>query len=65
MKKDKRTTITINEELHKEIQKLKKGKYFDKPYAEIYRMLLQKGLESYKEKPSARKRGLKCFHKCT
>lgn len=53
MKKDKRTTITINDELHKEIQKLKKGKYFDKPYAEIFRMLLQKGLESYKEKPSA------------
>ena len=48
--KEKRTTITISEELHKEIQKLKKGKYFDKPYAEIYRMLLAKGLESLKGK---------------
>lgn len=47
--KDKRTTITIPEEMRKEIQKLKKGKYFDKPYSEIYRMLLQKGLEAYKE----------------
>lgn len=47
-KMTKRTTITVNEEIFKEVQKLKK-KHFDKSYSEIYRMLLKAGVESVKE----------------
>ena len=41
----KRTTITVSADILKEVQKMKK-KYYDKSYSEIYRVLLQKGLEA-------------------
>ena len=45
MTKMKRTTITIPEDIEKAIIQLKKDKYFDKSYSELYRDVLRAGLK--------------------
>lgn len=44
----KRTTISVSDEILREVQKLKK-KYYDKSFAELFRLLIQKGIEKEKE----------------
>ncbi len=43
-----RANIVITPEIRDEIQKLKK-KYYDKSYAEIYRMVIKEGLKVIKQ----------------
>lgn len=42
---NKRIMITIPPDLEVEIQSLKKEKFYDKPYAEMYRQIIRTGLE--------------------
>ena len=42
---NKRIMITIPPDLEAEIQSLKKEKFYDKPYAEMYRQIIRTGLE--------------------
>lgn len=44
-KKSFRFTLTVTEEIAKEAEKLKKEKYYDASYAEMYRQLILAGLE--------------------
>ena len=42
---NKRIMITIPPDLEAKIQSLKKEKFYDKPYAEMYRQIIRTGLE--------------------
>ena len=42
---NKRIMITIPPDLEAEIHSLKKEKFYDKPYAEMYRQIIRTGLE--------------------
>ena len=42
---NKRIMITIPPDLEAEIQSLNKEKFYDKPYAEMYRQIIRTGLE--------------------
>lgn len=42
----KRLSITITKDLEIELKKLKKKKFYDKPYAEMIRFLIRKGIEA-------------------
>lgn len=42
---NKRIMITIPPDLAEEIQSLKKEKFYDKSYAEMYRQIIRTGLE--------------------
>lgn len=44
----KRLMITIDDETVAAIDKLKKEKFYDKPFSEMYRYLIQLGLEQTK-----------------
>lgn len=48
-----RANIVITPEIRDEIQKLKK-KYYDKSYAEIYRMVIKEGLKVIKQSKNQR-----------
>lgn len=43
--KNKRCTVMITEDIEKNIEQLKKSKYYDKSYSELYRNLLIAGIE--------------------
>lgn len=40
-----RVMISVPADIKKRVERLKKLRYYDKPYAEIYRQLIQLGLE--------------------
>lgn len=44
----KRTSISVSDDILREVTKLKK-KYYDKSFSELFRMLIQKGIEKEKE----------------
>lgn len=41
----KRISVSISKELEAKIKAVKKDKFFDKSYAEMYRHLIEKGAE--------------------
>lgn len=45
----KRISVTILPEWEKELNKLKKEKFYDKPRAELLRFLIEQGLKRAKE----------------
>ena len=49
-KKKLRFTLTVPEEMAKETEKLKKEKFYDKSYAEMYRNLIELGLKEVEKK---------------
>lgn len=51
--KNKRIMITIPPDLAAEIQSLKKEKFYDKPYAEMYRQIIRTGLECVQKDKSS------------
>ena len=46
---NKRVTISVNDELDKEVQRMKKKQYFNKSYSEVYRILITRGIEYTKK----------------
>jgi replicative DNA helicase len=40
-----RVMISVPEDIEKEIERLKQTEFYDKPYAEIYRSVIRRGLE--------------------
>lgn len=41
--------LTVSDDIAKQAEVLKKEVYFDKPYAEMYRQLIQLGMDTLKE----------------
>lgn len=46
----KRITLTLDNEMLESLSKLKQEKFFDKPHAEMYRFLIQLGIEAANKK---------------
>ncbi len=46
----KRVTISISESMENDIKMLKRTLFYDKSYSELYRQLLQYGINTLKEK---------------
>lgn len=44
-----RIMISVPADIEQEIEQLKKTRFYDKPYAEVYRTLLRMGLEKLAE----------------
>ena len=44
-----RIMISVPADIEQEIEQLKKTRFYDKPYAEVYRILLRMGLEKLAE----------------
>ena len=55
-KKSFRFTLTVTEEIAKEAEKLKREKYFNTSYAEMYRQLILAGLEKVERKYKGKKK---------
>lgn len=54
----KTATLKFTEEVWREIQKLKKKEYYDRPYVDIYEDLMKLGLAAYNDgKRIVRKEG--------
>ena len=49
----KRFMLTIPSDIEDEVEELKKGIFYNKPYSEVYRQLIQLGLDSLKPTVSA------------
>lgn len=49
-KKKLRFSLTVPEEIAKETEKLKKERFYDKSYAEMYRNLIEIGLKEMEKK---------------
>ena len=47
--KSARMVLSVSEDIVKHAEALKKGIYFDKSYAEMYRQLIRLGIETYKK----------------
>lgn len=48
-----RFTLTVTEDILKDVEQLKKDHYFDKPYSELYRDLIILGIKSIKKQLKA------------
>ena len=48
--KMKRVTISISDNMENDIKMLKRTLFYDTSYSELYRQLLQHGIDSMKEK---------------
>lgn len=46
-----RVMISVPADIKKRVERLKKSRYYDKPYAEIYRQLIRLGLENLNSEP--------------
>ena len=45
----KRFTISVTPEMEKSIEKLKKSEFYNKPYSEMYRYILNAGILAIKD----------------
>lgn len=54
--KNKRFMLTVPDDIESDAAEVKKDLYYNKPYSEMYRQLIRKGLDALKQENAAKEK---------